>query len=81
MGARKVKRSVKKLTNPELLEFKMRLSIVDQARAHFLMIEEAHSNWLKQVAKKYNLPQRFNVDGKTGTLEPAKPIDVSKKGR
>ena len=64
----------KKLIEQEFREFLMRRSVHDQAKCHYVMVEESYKQWLNEIAKKYKLPDQFVVNMQTGELLLSSPV-------
>lgn len=61
---------VPRLTEQELLEFRLRAQTVEQARHAYLLIDEGHRGWLRDIGRKYRVGTRFDVQLQDGTLIP-----------
>jgi len=65
------------LTPEELIEFRLRKAALDQARAMFMMVEEAYRAWTIQIKDKYGLPAQYDIDVRTGRMTPKEHVTRS----
>jgi hypothetical protein len=68
---RKEKKPVIRLSEDDLREFNIRNATLQSARCQFLMVEEAHIVWSRNVRAKYAIPTvKFNIDPHSGIVTP-----------